>query len=263
MKKISIVFLILVFSLTIFFLNSKKKVKIQEPIFIGHVYGDHNNSDIPYKPLKKVINKNNLDFIVFGGDITKNHEDFYSFNNYFLNINKLYVKGNHDKNIYEKTEFWKKKKFKNLNLINLSNQEVSDIYSNSFKFYTDTFFISHYNWFEKVFHPLKPSNQSLGIKNNLKFDEINNFGKVNKFISGDCGKYSDKPPYILAKYKDNFFLCTGLGQSSNNFIILSTLEPIFFNENGEIVKHKCKERKFNDKFLKVCSTKKKHLLNLN
>ena len=57
MKKISIVFLILVFSLTIFFLNSKKKVKIQEPIFIGHVYGDHNNSDIPYKPLKKVINK--------------------------------------------------------------------------------------------------------------------------------------------------------------------------------------------------------------
>tara|TARA_B100001175_G_C19483378_1_gene628376 strand:+ start:223 stop:1014 length:792 start_codon:yes stop_codon:yes gene_type:complete len=263
MKRFFSIFLIFVFIVSVSIFYSKNRNKIQEPIFIGHVYGDHNYSDVPYKPLKKVINKYNLDFIIFGGDITKNHNDFYNFNNYFSNINKLYIKGNHDTNIYEKTEFWKKKKFKNLSLINLSNQKISDIYDINFNKYENTFFISHYNWFEKVFYPLKPSNQSLGIKNNLKFDKINNFGKGNKFISGDCGKYKDKSPYVLARYNNNYFLCTGLGQSSNNFIILSTLEPIFFNKYGDIVRHKCKENKFNDRYLKVCSTKKNHLFNLN
>lgn len=263
MKTFLSIFFILILIIAVFSINSKKKVKIQEPIFIGHVYGDHDNSDIPYNPLKKVISKNNLDFIIFGGDITKDHKDFYTFNSHFSQINKLYIKGNHDSNIYDKTEFWKKKTFKNLNLINLSNQEISEIYNINFNNYNNTFFISHYNWFEKVFHPLKPSNQFLGNKNSLKFDKINNFGKGNKFISGDCGKYTDKSPYVLARYNDNYFLCTGLGQSSNNFIILSTLEPIFFNEYGDIIKHKCKERKFNERIVKVCSTKKRHLVNLN
>mgnify|MGYP003706001039 CR=1 FL=1 len=263
MKKFLSIFFLLIF-IIIFSINyDSNNKKIKEPIFIGHVYGDHNNSDIPYKPLKKVIKKNNIDFIIFGGDITKNHKNFYAFDDYFSNINKLYIKGNHDNNIYDKTEFWKKKNFKNLSLINLSYQKISDVYNFNFKNYQDTYFISHYNWFEKVFLPLKPSNQTLKIKNNLKFDEISNFGKNNKFISGDCGKYSDKSPYVLAKYRNNFFLCTGLGQSSNNLIILSTLEPIFFNEKGDIIKHMCKENIFNNKVLKICSTKKKHLLKLN
>ena len=263
MKRFLSIFFILIIIIVIFTLNPKNKVKIQEPIFIGHVYGDHEYSDIPYIPLKKVISKNNLDFIIFGGDITKDHKSFYVFDNYFSHINKLYIKGNHDSNIYNKTEFWKKKFFKNLNLINLSNKKISEIYNFNFNNYNNTFFISHYNWFEKVFHPLKPSNQFLGKKNSLKFDNKNNFGKGNKFISGDCGKYTDKSPYILARYNDNYFLCTGLGQSSNNFVILPTLEPIFFNEDGEIIKHKCKEIKFEGRILKVCSTKKKHLINLN
>ena len=123
MKRFLSIFFILIFILAVFNLNSKKKVKFQEPIFIGHVYGDHDYSDIPYKPLKKVISKNNLDFIIFGGDITKDHKDFYTFNSHFSHINKLYIKGNHDSNIYDKTEFWKKKTFKNLNLINLSNKK--------------------------------------------------------------------------------------------------------------------------------------------
>ena len=213
--------------------------------------------------MKKVIKKNNIDFIVFGGDITKNHKDFYIFDNYFTKINKLYIKGNHDKNIYEKTEFWKKKNFKNLSLINLSYQKISDVYNISFNNYQNTYFVSHFNWFEKVFLPLNPSNQTLGNQNNLKFDKIINFGKNNKFISGDCGKYLDKSPYVLARYKNNYFLCTGLGKSSNNFIIMPTLEPFFFNKDGDIVKHKCKEKKFSDKLLKVCSTNKKHLIKIN
>ena len=263
MRKLLSIFFILTFILAASIFYSKNRVKIQEPIFIGHIYGDHENSDIPYKPLKKVIKKNNLDFIIFGGDITKNHKDFYIFDNYFSNINKLYIKGNHDNNIYDKIEFWKKKIFKNLNLINLSNQNILEIYNLNFNDYEDTYFISHFNWFEKVFLPIKPSNQSLGTENSLKFDKIKNFGKGNKFISGDCGKYADKSPYVLASYKNNYFLCTGLGKSSNNFIILSSLDPIFFNKDGDIVKHKCKKKTFNDRTLKVCSTKKKHLFNLN
>ena len=248
MRKLLGSFLLLIFILAVSIFFFENKVKIQEPIFIGHVYGDHKNSDIPYEPLKKVIKKNNLDFIIFGGDITKNHKDFHIFDNYFFNFNKLYIKGNHDKNIYDKKKFWKKKTFKNLNLINLSNQKILEIYNINFNDYEETYFISHYNWFEKVFLPTKPSNQSLGTENTLKFDKIKSFGKGNKFISGDCGKYADKPPYVLAKYKNNYFLCTGLGQSSNNFIILSTLEPIFFNKDGDIIKHKCKESKFDKEF---------------
>lgn len=263
MKKLLSIFFVLIFILAVSIFNQKNRIKILEPIFIGHVYGDNENSDVPYKPLRKVIKKNNLDFIIFGGDITKNHKDFNIFDKHFSNINKLYIKGNHDENIYNKTEFWKKKIFKNLNLINLSNQKIIEIYNINFNNYENTYFISHYNWFERVFLPVEPSNQSLGIKNDLKFDKIKSFGKDNKFISGDCGKYTDKSPYVLARYKNNYFLCTGLGQSSNNFIILSSLDPMFFNKNGDIVEHKCKENKFNDRTIKVCSTEKKHLFNLN
>ena len=253
MKRFLSILFILILIIAVFTINSKKKVKIQEPIFIGHVYGDHDNSDIPYIPLKKVISKNNLDFN--GGDITKVIK-FYVFDNFHISTNFI-LKVIMIVIFIIKQNFGKKNL---LNLINLSNK-ISEIYNFNFNNYNNTFFISHYT--VEKFSSLKPSNQFLGKKNSLKFDNKNNFGKGNKFISGDCGKYTDKSPYILARYNDNYFLCTGLGQSSNNFVILPTLEPIFFNEDGEIIKHKCKEIKFEERILKVCSTKKKHLVNLN
>ena len=87
MRKLLGSFLLLIFILAVSIFFFENKVKIQEPIFIGHVYGDHKNSDIPYEPLKKVIKKNNLDFIIFGGDITKNHKDFHIYllrNDFYL-----------------------------------------------------------------------------------------------------------------------------------------------------------------------------------
>ena len=149
MKKILFIFFLLIF-ISIFsvyyYLNKDysylNKEGIKEPVFVGHVYGEHDSSHVPYNFLKKIIKKNNIDFIVFGGDITKNHKDFYIFDNYFTKINKLYIKGNHDKNIYEKTEFWKKKNFKNLSLINLSYQKILEIYNINFNDYENLFYIS-------------------------------------------------------------------------------------------------------------------------
>ena len=89
MKKFLSLLFLLIF-ISIFSINYQfNEEKIKEPVFIGHVYGEYSNSDVPYNPLKKVIKKNNIDFIIFGGDITKNHKDFYIFDKYFANINKL------------------------------------------------------------------------------------------------------------------------------------------------------------------------------
>jgi hypothetical protein len=246
----------------IIFFTYTNKSKIKNPIFVGHVYGTSKTKDIPYKPLENVVKKNNLDFIIFGGDITKNQEDFKLFDNHFLDIKKLYIKGNHDGDLYQKIEPWEKKVFKNLEFINLSNKEFLELYKFDYSKYNNTYFISHYNWFEKIFKPLNSSNQIFSEEFDLKFDQIKKFGKNNKFISGDCGKYSNNPPYILAKMNGNSFLCTGLGEGSNNFVILPTLKPLFFDNEGKIIKHYCKKRQNKKKIIKICSTKKKHLIKL-
>jgi hypothetical protein len=254
--------IILILLILLFFFTYTKESKIKNPIFVGHVYGTSKSKDTPYKPLSNVIKKNNLDFIIFGGDITKNQKDFKLFHNHFLDIEKLYIKGNHDPNLYQNVEAWEEKVFKNLKLVNLSNREFSSLYKFDYSRYNNTYFISHYNWFEKIFKPLNSSNQIFGKEFDLKFNQIKEFGKNNKFVSGDCGKYSANPPYILAKFKSNFFLCTGLGDSSNNFVILSTLEPFFFDNEGKIIKHYCKKKKNKKKIIKICSTKKEHLIKL-
>jgi len=93
-----------------------------------------------------------------------------------------------------------------------------------------------------------------------QFKKIKNFGKFNKFITGDCGKYSGNPPYVKIKQKSNQFICTGLGDSSNNYIRLYNLEPYFFNKDGKIIKHKCSEKKnISGNKIIFCSAKSIHL----
>ena len=236
-----------------------QKIK-NSPIFIGHVFGVSSEKQILYKPLINVIDKNDLNYIIFGGDITYKEKDFFYFDSFFSNKKKLYIKGNHDGNLYEKINYWHKKKFKNYNIINLSNLTFEELMKFKYNNYNNTIFISHYNWFESLYAPHIVSNAKLPKKYSLQFKKIKNFGNFNKFIAGDCGKYSSNPPYVKIKQKSNQFICTGLGDSSNNYIRLFNLEPYFFNTDGKIIKHKCSEKKnISGNKIIFCSTKAIHL----
>tara|TARA_B100000768_G_C11160661_1_gene324366 strand:+ start:51 stop:851 length:801 start_codon:yes stop_codon:yes gene_type:complete len=249
--------------LMIFSVWNSKKIK-ESTIFVGHVYGTSVTTDIPYSPLVNVIKKNNLDSIIFGGDITRSEKDFIKFYNFFLNKKTLYIKGNHDGNLYDKIDYWEKKLFNSHNIINLSNLTFEEVMNFKYKDYNNTFFISHYNWFESLFYPITVSNSKLTEDNIIRFKMIKNFGKYNKFIAGDCGKYTGNPPYVKIEINSNQFVCSGLGLSANNYVKLEDLNPFFFNEDGKIVKHRCekKNKKKNDYLITICSTKKKHLKSL-
>ena len=70
--------------------------------FVGHPYGYHGNKDIPDKSLKNFFKKNPPVFILFGGDMTENENDFQIFYQYFKKFNFLAVRGNHDGDLFSK-----------------------------------------------------------------------------------------------------------------------------------------------------------------
>ena len=78
----------------------------------------------------------------------------------------------------------------------------------------------------------------------IERDEIKkiNFGKDNIYLAGDCGAYKNKFSYAKTFFKSNTFICSGIGSGwANNVINLNTLEPIFFDNDGNIINHECKE----------------------
>ena len=55
------------------------------------------------------------------------------------------------------------------------------------------------------------------------------FGSNNIYLAGDCGAYKDRFPYSKTIYKNNIFICSGIGSEwANHVINLNSLEPIFF-----------------------------------
>ena len=87
--------------------------------FVGHAYGYHGNNNIPDKSLQNFLEKNDHQFLLFGGDMTENSDDFKYFKNYFKDTNFLAVRGNHDGNLYSKIPFWTEEVFNEKKIFNL------------------------------------------------------------------------------------------------------------------------------------------------
>ena len=75
--------------------------------------------------------------------------------------------------------------------------------------------------------PLVNSMYSSSILEKEQLEKID-FGKNNLYISGDCGAFNKQFTYSKTSYKDNIFICSGIGsQWANNVVDLNTLNPVF------------------------------------
>ncbi len=203
---------------------------------IGHAYGPHGEKNIPYEPLKNFLKKNKNKYIFFLGDMTEDSNDFIIFDNYFFINKRKYIRGNHDGNLYEKADKWSDFKIDNLNIINLdmdSNMKFNYNILNQ----NNKIFLTHHVFFNQVFEKISPANYM--ENNGINIEEVK-LGKNNYFIAGDCGAYKLGYSYLYAEYKDNYFICTGLGSGwANNVFDILNKEPIFFRKNGDRLKHFC------------------------
>lgn len=260
-------FLKLIFIFFIFYSNisiaSEKK-----SYFIGHAYGYHGNKEIPDLSLQNFLKKNDHSFLLFGGDMTENSKNFKYFKNYFKDTNFLAVRGNHDGELYSKVPFWLENIVGGRKIFNLDMDSNMKFDSKILEKKDNTIIVQHYLWFLRLFSfsPIKYSKKTLKQKiilkirsfNSLKVPLVNsmysseilekeqlekiNYGKDNIYLSGDCGAFENQFTYSKTFYKDNIFICSGIGSKwANNVVDLKTLNPIFFNINGDIIDHSCKK----------------------
>ena len=240
--------------------------------FIGHAYGYHGNKEVPDGSLKNFLNKRDVKLIIFGGDLTEDSEDFKYFDEYFKNkeITYLAVEGNHDKDLFSKIPFWLNKTISDKKIFNLHISHDMKFDFKILKEKNDTYIVQHYLWFlrlltdypksfskkslkEKIFSKIKsyfslqaPLANSMYGSEILEKDQIEkiNFGKNNIYLAGDCGAFQGRFTYSKTVYEGNTFICSGIGSNwANNVVDLNTLEPIFFDINGETVSHSCKTKK--------------------
>ena len=241
--------------------------------FIGHAYGAHENDSVPDESLKNFLIKEPANFILFGGDVTENENDFEKFHKYFKDTNYLIVRGNHDKDLYTKIPYWKTKKIQGTIIHNLDMNSDMKFHIDNLKNFNDSIIAQHYIWYLRLFSE-ESNNYSLLDKLSLKLKswgfshrimdyrkipiansmygakilehkEIKqiNFGKKNIYLAGDCGAFEGNFPYVKSYFKDNTFICSGIGSGwGHNVVSLNSLEPIFFNIYGNIIEHTCKKK---------------------
>jgi len=251
------------------FLNNSYSFE-KNSYFIGHAYGKHGNTNIPDKSLKNFLKKYETNFIIFGGDLTEKEENFEIFYNYFKDTRFLTVRGNHDGDLFKKIPFWTSEKINGVSIYNLDMNPNMIFDVTNLKNLENNLIIQHYVWFVRLFSDLPhnlpntstidkflykiklfnsiqiPIANSMYQSKILERNEIKkiNFGKNNIYLAGDCGAYHDRFSYVKTYYKNNTFICSGIGSGwANNVINLNTLEPIFFDINGNTIDHQCKEIK--------------------
>ena len=241
----------LIFTFIILFFTNKVYGEI---FLIGHAYGSHGEKNIPYKPLKNFLKKNESSYLIFLVDMTENSDEFFKFYDYFKNKNSKFVRGNHDKNLYDKVSFWRNFNIENYEFINL-DMDRDMVFDTNILNESNKIFLSHYIFFNKIFENISPANFMLNP--GLDISELN-IGKNNYFISGDCGLKKFSYSYIWAKFKENYFICTGLGSGwSNNVFSMTEKKPIFFKSNGKKVKNFCitSSKSKNAEIIKICLPK--------
>ena len=236
--------------------------------FIGHAYGYHGNKEIPDTSLRNFLKKNDHSFLLFGGDMTENPKDFKYFKDYFKDTKFLVVRGNHDGELYSKVPFWLENIIDGRKIFNLDMDRNMKFNTKILEKKDNTIILQHYLWFLRLFSfsPISYSKKNIKTKivlkirsfNSLKVPLVNsmysseilekeqlekiNYGKDNIYISGDCGAFENQFTYSKTFYKDNIFICSGIGSKwANNVVDLKTLNPIFFNINGDIIDHSCKK----------------------
>ena len=269
-----IVFIFFVFLSNILLASEKKSY------FVGHAYGYHGNKDVPDLSLQNFLKKNDHQFLLFGGDMTENSDDFIYFKNYFKDTNFLAVRGNHDGNLYSKIPFWIEEVVNEKKIFNLDMDSDMKFNYKILEDKNDTIIVQHYLWFLRLFSysPINFSEKTFKEKIILKLRSLNfinvplvnsmysssilekeqlekiNFGKNNIYISGDCGAFKKQFTYSKTIYKGNIFICSGIGsQWANNVVDLNTLNPVFFNIDGNVVDHSCKKKKGNfDNIVEFC-----------
>ena len=258
---------IIILILFIIFNNSSYAFE-KNSYFIGHPYGYHGNKHIPDKSLKNFLTKNPPVFILFGGDMTENESNFQLFYQYFKKFNFLAVRGNHDGDLFSKIPFWKNKNINKKKIFNLDMNTDMKFDKTILSKKNDTIIVQHYLWYLRLFTDIPNSTSSNNFKDkiilkvkrffSLKIPLVNNmyastilekkqiekidFGSNNIYLAGDCGAYKDRFSYSKTFYKNNIFICSGIGSVwANHVIDLRTLEPVFFDVNGNIMTHSCKK----------------------
>ncbi len=256
---ISLFFFILIY---LQFLNKQIKVNLSDKIiFVGHAYGKHGDLVIPEISLKEFLIKNKPNLIFFGGDMTEKHEDYKIFKSYFSkNYNYYTIKGNHDLDLWKFEDYWSEKSIKNFKFYNMEMDENYFFDYDLLKNYNNTYFLSHFVWFNQLFENIGVNVANQIIRENfenMKLSKIEHldFGNNNVYLAGDCGAFAQNIPYIKTWYKNSIFVCSGIGNKiGHNIVIIDeNLSPVFFDNNGKTVKHSCKSYKgFYSNKIEVC-----------
>lgn len=237
---------------------------IADVLFIGHGYGNHGGKTIPYPPLEAFLSKNKVpDTRIWGGDLTEDPSRFPEFEKYLKIIGgvNLLIRGNHDGSLYTKTPFWS-------DYVTNENVWIHNFDLNADMKFDDlpenpTIIASHYVWFNQVYSPLNFPNWMM----NAEFIDLKKFNldanKPHLFIAGDCGAFAAHSGGFARTFiGNNQFVCSGMGGGVgvNNVVVIKDngkTTPIFFSNDGSIIRHICKSIKSNSGFnneIDVCGS---------
>ena len=213
--------------------NDKDSYKI---LFIGHAYGSHSEMDKKLdRDVIKILENENYNEFVFGGDFIYNCDDDNEFENLIENINEINVKltiGNHDD--CEKVKTFIKNKYLSINqkaelnntiilYLNTSIKNQSDLdelikyTASSIKDNENVIIFCHQVIFSPNDFYLKTNSRKFydyGVKfyNYLRETYLGSKKKIYIF-SGDIGAF-DYTPHSYYEKNENFYLfASGIGNS--------------------------------------------------
>ena len=229
---------------------------------IGHAYGSHENSNlrgnIEIAPKVKnfyLLNKKNINTIIFSGDVLK-EPSIKKWENFFSDFNNetdIYIApGNHDvgHNIYDSAarDIFKTSNNKNYKDVkfpfklylneslfiiadtNAKKESIEQIYSyiESEKFYKQIFVVMHH----VLPRALKNSANAPakhGFIDNQFFQNKSNKTKDKKiiFLYGDGGAFKNKPRISCIKIANTYHIVNGIGEIKGDNIIIINKNKIY------------------------------------
>tara|TARA_B100001059_G_scaffold212638_1_gene227833 strand:- start:320 stop:1252 length:933 start_codon:yes stop_codon:yes gene_type:complete len=212
-----------------------------EILFIGHAYGNpHTYYDEKIDPsLLSFFKKNDVShykYIIWGGDFIETCSNEAEVNNFFKTLpnriieKSIFLFGNHEFTCYDNDNFNFVKKnenqviqingydlfFINSNFENLNDvNESLDIVQESSKkiIFTHQVIFSRNNWF------LRTNSRDFYKLGNIFYDKLIETNNDFTIITGDVGAFKRMPYLEYFKDSDNNLIASGLGNSSNNYIV--------------------------------------------